>query len=56
MIAVRIWRTGVDRSRLEENIRFEGECSLPMFCEQPGLIGVFFMREGEDCAGNVHRG
>ena len=47
---VRIWRTGVDRSRLEEYARFEEERSLPMFCEQPGLIGVFFLREGEDRA------
>ena len=44
---VRIWRTGVDRSRLEEYARFEEERSLPMFSEQPGLIGVFFLREGE---------
>lgn len=47
---VRIWRTGVDRSRLKEYARFEEERSLPMFCKQPGLIGVFFLREGEDRA------
>jgi heme-degrading monooxygenase HmoA len=47
---VRIWRTGVDRSRIAEYARFEEERSLPMFCAQPGLIGVFFLREGEDRA------
>ena len=47
---VRIWRTSVDQSRLEEYARFEEERSLPMFWEQPGLIGVFFLREGADRA------
>jgi heme-degrading monooxygenase HmoA len=46
----RIWRTGVDRSRVAEYARFEEERSLPMFCEQPGFIGVLLFREGEDRA------
>src|SRR5215210_1273041 len=50
LMIVRIWRTGVDRSRLEEYAHFEEERSLPMFREQPGLIGVLFLREGEDRA------
>ncbi len=40
----------MDQSQLEEYARFEEERSLPMFCEQPGLIGVFFLREGENRA------
>ena len=47
---VRIWRTGVDRNRLEEYARFEEERSLPMFRERSGFLGVLFLREGEDRA------
>ena len=47
---VRIWRTGVDRNRLEEYARFEEERSLPMFREQRGFLGVLFLREGADRA------
>lgn len=47
---VRIWRTGVDASRLAEYGEFERERSLPMFREQRGLLGVLFLREADDRA------
>jgi len=49
-MVVRIWRTGGDRSRLEEYTGFEEEYSLPMFCEQPGLMGLYFLLAGENRA------
>ncbi len=47
---VRIWRTGIDRGRLQEYASFEEERSLPMFREQRGFLGVLFLREGADRA------
>ena len=44
-MVARIWRTGVKPERFEEYKRFARECSLPMFREQRGFIGVLFMRE-----------
>lgn len=36
--------------RLKEYERFERTRSLPMFRRQPGLMGVLFLREGEEHA------
>jgi heme-degrading monooxygenase HmoA len=47
---VRIWRTEVKPDRFEEYEQFARECSLPMFREQRGFIGVLFLREGADRA------
>lgn len=47
---IRIWRTGIDTARLAEYATFEREQSLPMFQRQPGLLGVLFLREGDDRA------
>lgn len=41
---LRIWRTGVDPARWDEYGQFEREYSAPMFREQPGCLGVFFVR------------
>ena len=49
MIA-RIWRTGVDPERIDEYERFERDESIPMFRQQPGFLGVLFLRTGDGCA------
>ncbi len=46
---LRIWRTQVDRDRLDEYERFAAERSLPTFREQDGFLGVFFARRGAEC-------
>ncbi len=48
MIA-RIWRTQVESARLAEYEKFAQEQSLPMFQQQRGFLGVFFLREHQDC-------
>jgi heme-degrading monooxygenase HmoA len=48
MIA-RIWRTQVVSARLAEYEQFAQEQSLPMFRQQRGFIGVFFLRGHQDC-------
>jgi heme-degrading monooxygenase HmoA len=48
MIA-RIWRTQVDLTRLAEYEQFAQEQSLPMFRQQRGFLGVFFLREHQNC-------
>lgn len=47
---VRIWRTGVDRSRMKEYEEFEREESKPMFRKQAGNLGVLFVRSQAGCA------
>jgi heme-degrading monooxygenase HmoA len=49
-MVARIWRTGVKPERFEEYKRLARECSLPMFREQRGFIGVLFMCERADRA------
>jgi heme-degrading monooxygenase HmoA len=45
---VRVWRTAIDSRRAEEYERFARERSVPMFRSQPGFLGVFFARDGEE--------
>ena len=47
---VRIWRTQLDNSRMNEFERFERERSLPMFRQQEGFLGVIFLRSQGECA------
>ena len=44
---LRIWRAGLDPTRMEEYRRFETERYLPMLRKQPGLLGVLFLRAAE---------
>ena len=44
MIA-RLWRTQVNLTRLAEYEQFAQEQSLPMFRQQRGFLGVFFLGE-----------
>ncbi len=46
---LRIWRTEVDPARMEEYEEFEREISTPMFQQQPGVLGVLFLRSENDC-------
>lgn len=48
MIA-RIWRTQVKLKRVAEYEQFAQEQSLPMFRQQQGFLGVFFLREHQNC-------
>jgi hypothetical protein len=48
MIA-RLWRTQVDLTRLVEYEQFAETRSLPMFRQQRGFLGVFFLREHHNC-------
>jgi heme-degrading monooxygenase HmoA len=48
MIA-RIWRTKVDFERLAAYEHFAQHQSLPMFQQQYGFLGVFFLRGYQDC-------
>jgi heme-degrading monooxygenase HmoA len=49
-VLARIWRTGVDATRLAEYGEFERNRSLPMFRQQSGFLGVLFLREANDRA------
>jgi heme-degrading monooxygenase HmoA len=49
-VVVRIWRTAIDASRDDEYREFEERRSLPMFREQPGFLGVLFLRSNEGAA------
>ncbi len=44
---VRLWRTKIVLTRIEEYKRFEQEHSLPMFRRQTGFLGVLFLGHGE---------
>ncbi|MDQ5818435.1 MAG: antibiotic biosynthesis monooxygenase [Actinomycetota bacterium] len=50
---LRIWRAKINPARLEEYRRFERERCLPMLHKQPGLLGVFFLRDAEDHAASL---
>jgi heme-degrading monooxygenase HmoA len=52
-VIVRVWRAKLNRARLEEYRRFERERFLPMLYRQPGLLGVLFLRQAEDCAASL---
>lgn len=47
---LRIWRTRINVDRRDEYQHFGRTRSLPMFRQQPGLMGVLFLREGADQA------
>lgn len=46
---VRLWKTRVDKARIEEYEENERERSTPMFREQPGCLGALFLRSRDDC-------
>ena len=46
---VRLWRTLVERSRRNDYEHNERNRSTPMFLEQPGCLGVLFLRSGDHC-------
>jgi hypothetical protein len=46
---VRLWTTSVDESRIAEYEENERTRSTPMFHQQPGCLGVLFLRSGEKC-------
>ena len=50
---LRVWSAKIDPARLEEYRRFERERCLPMLHKQPGLLGVLFLRQAEDCAASL---
>lgn len=50
MTCLRIWRTGLDVTRLDEYERFVDERSRPMFTVQSGFRGVIFSRSGDEIA------
>ena len=50
---LRMWRARIDPERNEEYRRFERERCLPMLRRQPGFLGVFFLRQGEDRAASI---
>ena len=52
MIA-RVWRAGINLTRMEEYRRFEQERCMPMFHKQPGLLGVLFLRQAEGHAASL---
>jgi heme-degrading monooxygenase HmoA len=52
-VIVRVWRAKLNRARLEEYRHFERERCLPMLYRQPGLLGVLFLRQAEDCAASL---
>jgi hypothetical protein len=52
-VIVRVWREDRYPARLDEYQRFEQERGLPMLRKQPGLLGVFFLRQAEDRAASL---
>jgi heme-degrading monooxygenase HmoA len=46
----RMWRTGVDPSRVGEYERFASSRSLPMFRAHRGCLEVLFLRSSADSA------
>ena len=46
-------RARIDPERNEEYRRFERERCLAMLRRQPGFLGVFFLRQGEDRAASI---
>jgi heme-degrading monooxygenase HmoA len=47
---VRLWTTRVDPNRIAEYEHNEQYRSTPMFRQQPGCLGVLFLRSGETCS------
>jgi heme-degrading monooxygenase HmoA len=48
-----VWRANINPARLEEYRRFERKRCMPMLHKQPGLLGVFFLRQAEDQAASL---
>lgn len=46
---VRLWSTRVDQKWIAEYEENERSRSLPMFQQQPGCLGVLFLRSSENC-------
>ena len=46
---IRLWTTRVDKSRIAEYEENEKNRSTPMFRQQPGCLGVLFLRSGDNC-------
>jgi heme-degrading monooxygenase HmoA len=46
---VRLWTTRVEQDRIAEYEENEHSRSLPMFRQQPGCLGVMFLRSSENC-------
>jgi heme-degrading monooxygenase HmoA len=49
-LIIRIWSTGIDRTRESDYREFEEEQSLPMFRKQTGFLGVLFLRSRDGAA------
>jgi heme-degrading monooxygenase HmoA len=49
-VLIRLWHTGVKRDGMAEYEEFERNVSLAMFNQQPGCLGVLFLRSREGCA------
>jgi heme-degrading monooxygenase HmoA len=49
-VIARIWRTRVLAGKEAEYESFVRDRSLPMFREQPGFLGVFFLKSGAERA------
>jgi heme-degrading monooxygenase HmoA len=47
---IRVWRTQIDETRVDEYETFATERSLPMFQAQDGFTGLVFARDGSACA------
>jgi heme-degrading monooxygenase HmoA len=50
---LRVWRAKINPARREEYRRFERERCMPMLHKQPGLLGMFFLRQAEDHAASL---
>jgi heme-degrading monooxygenase HmoA len=48
-MVVRLWKTQVKKSALATYEENERNRSLPMFKEQPGCVGVLFLRSEDTC-------
>ena len=47
---LRVWRAKIYPEHLDEYQCFEQEWCMLMLRKQPGLLGVLFLRQAEDCA------
>ena len=45
----RLWTTRVDKTRIAEYEENENSRSTPMFRQQPGCLGVLFLRSDDNC-------
>jgi len=52
-VILRVWRAKIVPARMEQYRRFEQEWYLPMLRNQPGLLGVLFLRQAKDHAASL---